>query len=82
MAVLTAEQLASLRQGFEHEGNYGPWLKADLNAAFQAIEDWWEATTAARNGVITAATAPGLLPDSTTKALGKQWQQHKTGQGG
>lgn len=82
MAILTAEQLASLRQGFEREGNYGPWVKADLNAAFQAIEDWWESTTAARNGVIVAATAPGLLPDSATKAIGKQWQQHKTGQGG
>ena len=39
MAVLSAEQLTKLRQGFEREGDAATWTKADLNAAFPAIAD-------------------------------------------
>lgn len=82
MAILTTEQLVTLRQNFEREGDNGPWLKADLNDAFQAIEDWWESNQGSRNGAITAATAPGRIPVGIMQQLGKHWQQHKHGQGG
>ena len=82
MAVLNAEQLVKLRQAFEREGDVATWVKADLNAAFQAIEDWWESNEGSRNGAVTAATSPGLLPVDVMKKLGKHWLAHKHGQGG
>ena len=82
MAVLTSEQLVKLRQGFESEGNVATWIKADLNSAFQAIEDWFESERGGLNGAITAATAPGKIPDGIKKSLTKHWQLHKHGQGG
>jgi len=82
MAVLTPEQLVSLRQAFEREGDVATWGKADLNAALQAIEDWWETNQAGREAAINAATAPLILSADVKQKLGKHWQQHKHGKGG
>ena len=79
---MTAEQLVTLRQNFEREGDVATWVKADLNAAFQAIEDWFESERGGLNGAITAATAPGHFPASVMKKMTKHWQLHKHGQGG
>lgn len=82
MAVLTVEQLVKLRQGFESEGDIATWVKADLNSAFQAIEDWFESNRGSLNGTIIAATAPGHFPVDVMKKMAKHWQLYKHGQGG
>ena len=82
MAVLNAKQLAKLRQGFQREGNHGAWVKADLNDAYQAIEDWWEANRANLGSAIDTATAPLVLPTGIKKELARQWLGDKLGRGG
>lgn len=82
MAVLSTEQLTVLRQNFERERDTATWVKADLNAAFQALEDWWETQQASRQAAVNAATAPLAFSADVRKKLGKHWQQHKHGQGG
>ena len=82
MAVLTAEQLVKLRQGFESEGDVATWVKVDLNVVFQAIEDWFESNRGGLNGAIIAATAPGHFPGDAMKNMAKHWQLYKHGQGG
>ena len=82
MTILPTEQLVELRQAFEREGDAATWMKADLNAGFQAIEDWFESNRGGLNGAITAATAPGHFPVDVMKKMAKHWQLHKHGQGG
>ena len=54
MGVLTPEQLAALRQRIA-DGYTVTWSKPQANAAFQAIEDWFEANSISQRDAIEAA---------------------------
>ena len=62
MPLLTAQQLASLRSDVARGQIPVTWDKTQINAALQAIEDWFESNRAALNTAINAATAPFVFP--------------------
>lgn len=82
MAVLSAEQLAELRQGVQGEGDPATWEKSHINAALQAIEDKWGEIQAALSVEIDAATTPVVFSNPMKKKIGKYWLRHRFGRGG
>ena len=81
MAQLTAEQLARLRREFVRKlGNVAiDFDKSIINAAFQAIEDWYEANKAQISTDIDEATAPYVFTPQQKKWLGAFWLLLKSG---
>lgn len=75
MAVLSAANLTELRQGYCASVNAAALTVAEtkpiLNAALQAVEDWFEsaATKAAASAAIDAATTPTVLSNAKKKRL-------------
>ena len=82
MAVLTTKQLAENRQGVQSEGDVATWVKADLNAALQAIEDEWGAIQAELSTAIDVATSPLVFSNAMKKKIGKYWLKQRFGRGG
>ncbi len=64
MATLTADELASLRRDlmrkFRKHGQTIEFNKPDINATFQAIEDWIETHTGLW-AAINTATSPTVI---------------------
>lgn len=56
MAVLTSSELAEVAKAIA-KGTQVDWVKGDINAALQAIEDWFESERTTVSGLIDAATA-------------------------
>lgn len=81
MATLTAIQLAEMRQRFVRKlGDVAvDFSKPIVNAAFQAIEDWYEANKAQISTDIDAATAPYMFTAQQKKWLGAYWLLQKSG---
>ena len=83
MATLTANQLSTLRQQVAAEGVAIAYTKPNLNAAAQAVENYFETTArAALNTAINAATAPLVLPAPVKAALVKHYLRQKFERGG
>lgn len=63
MAVLTPVQLAILRQQFIQDlGNVSvDFVKATVNNAFQALEDWYEGEKSNVSSLINTATSPYIF---------------------
>jgi hypothetical protein len=70
MAMLSNDQLTELRQAVARESATVPWTKPQINAAVQAIEDWFEANRAAL-GTAMEAAAPGLFSAAQKRVLVK-----------
>ena len=81
MAILTAVQLAGMRQQFVRKlnGVAIDFDKPTVNAAFQAIEDWYEANKAQISGDINTATSPYVFTPQQKKLLGAYWLLQKSG---
>ena len=77
MAIITAPQAAKLRQAMAREGTV-TWTKAEINAAFQAIEDTFEGARPALGTAVETA-APGFFTGPQKTALIKHWLKHKLG---
>ena len=79
MATLTAAEKDELRQRLARvtDGKVS-WTRPQINAVFQAIEDWWErpATQAAVAAAIDAAV-PGLGAGQK-KAVVAVWSRQKS----
>ena len=70
MAVLIAAELDKLRQGAEAEKTDAiTYVKADANAAFQALEDWYEGERTAVSGLIDTATSPFVFTNTEKKKM-------------
>ena len=82
MAILTATQLAQLQNLSESERPPITHLKPQLNAAFQAVEDWFEANRASLSTALNTATTPLILTPSQKRALVKAWLLQKFERGG
>lgn len=79
MATLSADQYTQLRQAAAQGQATVPWNKAQLNAAAQAVEDWFEANRASLNTAINAATTPLVLPAAVKRALLISYLTQKAG---
>ena len=73
MAELTTNQLSELRQGMPA----GDWNKQTINAALQAIEDWFESVKASGVTAINEATAPFVFTGAQKTKLFKHWLNSK-----
>ena len=82
MAVLNSTQLAELRRAMASDQATVNYNKVQINAALQAVEDWFEANRAAINAAINTATAPLVFTGSQKSALVKYWLRQKFERGG
>jgi len=80
MAILTATQLAEMRQRLVKKLGIMAidFDKPTVNAAFQAIEDWYEANKGQISSDINTATAPFVFTPQQKKWLGAYWLLQKS----
>lgn len=72
MAVLSPSKLAQFRKRARElhpEMLPSMWSRAQINAAFQALEDWYQANKASAAADVEAAV-PGVFNNNQKKALG------------
>lgn len=77
MAALTIEQQAELRRAMAARLATVPYTKPQVNAAIQALEDWWETSGRAAAGAAIEAAAPGIFTAPLKKEIGKAWLRQK-----
>lgn len=82
MAILTDLELAELRREVAKEVGTVTWDKATINAALQAIEDWYEGQRATVAGDINAATTPFVFTGLQKKKMAKHFIRQKFEKGG
>ena len=79
MAVLTAGELAQIRRDCAALGLTVNYIKPQINAAAQAVEDWYETNKGGISTAIDIATAPFVFTASQKKAVGAYWMLYKFG---
>lgn len=79
MAVLNTTQLEELRRHLETSGIAVTYTKVQVNAALQAIEDWFEANRTSLSTAINAGTAPFTFTGAQKVKLVKFWLLQKAG---
>lgn len=83
MAVLTSDELTAIRRevarGLQATGTPINFTKAQVNAAIQALEDWFEANRAAASTAINNATSPFVFTNAQKKQIMAYWLQLKFG---
>lgn len=81
MTILNPEQLTKLRQGVARDIVPVTWNKAQINAASQAVEDWFDnpARRASLRADINAATSPFTFSNAQFKKLVKHWLHDRFG---
>ncbi len=79
MAVLDSAQLASLRQSLARLETAIDYDKPTVNAALQAIEDWFEANRSGIATAIDAATSPFVFSAARKRRLVKFYLLQKSG---
>lgn len=81
MAILSASQCDELRQGItastEKAGVAVNYSKAQMNAAIQAIEDYFENTAKAGFGSSIEAAAAGVFNNAAKKRIIAHWLRQK-----
>lgn len=81
MAVLTQQQLVPIRRFVAKAVGAPRYTKPQINAAAQAVEDWFEANRAALGTAIETA-APGMFNTAQKKQLVAAWLSSKFERGG
>lgn len=69
MATVDAAELAKIRRKMSKDYTDPPWEKPAINAAIQALEDWYEGERATVNAALNAATSPLTLTAEQKKKL-------------
>lgn len=83
MAILTSEELQEIRHGCDRDKQIPvDYTKAVINAAIQAIEDWFETSRTSISQAINTATSPITLTAAQKKEIGKHWLRRKAQRGG
>ncbi len=77
MPTLSGQELAELRRDVASESATVPWDKAAINAALQALEDWYEAERTQVNALIDTAAAPFVFTNPQKKVLAKHFLRQK-----
>lgn len=78
MAVLTTDQLAQIRQDIAPKMLVINYNKAQVDAASQAIDTWFDNNQASLVSAINAATAPLVLTAAQKKVLVAYWLKQRT----
>lgn len=81
MAALTAPEFAPIRQRLADLVRAPHYRKAQVNAAVQAVEDWFEANQPALGTAIETA-APGVFSAAQKRLLVRAWLLSKFERGG
>jgi hypothetical protein len=76
MAVLSPDELTKIRQECAKRVPVN-YTKAQLNAAVQAVEDWFETNRSSLSAVINNATSPLTLTAGQKRALVAFWLESK-----
>jgi len=71
MAILNPTQLAQIRNGCEKVEPNINYIKPQINAAIQALEDYFENTARAGFGAAIEAAAPGIFTNAQKKRIGR-----------
>ena len=79
---MTPDDLAVLRQEVAKESDEVTWVKADINAAFEALDAWWAATGRMNAAGAMEAAAPGKFTGPQKRRMGMYWLRHKFNGGG
>ena len=79
MSLLSAIELAALRQSCARDQPTVNYTKPQINAALQAVEDTFEGLRPTLNTAINTATAPLVLTAAQKRLLVKFWLQQKAG---
>jgi len=82
MATLTAPQLAELRRGIAPDVAAVNFNKPQVNAALQAVEDWFETTARTEIGAAIETAAPGVFTNAQKRVIAKYWLRQKFDRGG
>jgi len=70
MAVLTSLQLVRIQRAVEKERLPIDYIKPQINAAIQLVEDWFQAN---RASLATAMDPGGIFSNPQKKAIVKAW---------
>lgn len=81
MAILLPDDLTVLRQQSARDQTVD-YTKAQINAALQAIEDFFEANRGAISAAINTATAPYVFTAAQKRRMVAYWLQQKFGREG
>jgi hypothetical protein len=76
---LTSLELTDLRQQVAAATTSQSWTKPQVNAAIQALEDWWDTSGRAAAGAAIEAAVPGVFTNQQKKVIGKYWLVQKAG---
>jgi hypothetical protein len=79
MAIVSVSDLASLRQRCASDVASVTWTKAQVNAAIQALEDWFDTTGRQEAAAAIESAAPGVFTNAQKKLIGKYWLTQKSG---
>ncbi len=82
MSILTQDHLLFVRQQAAHDMPAVNYTKPQINAAAQAVEDWFEVNRPALSTAIDLATSPLVLTNAQKKQLVKWWFMLKFNRGG
>ncbi len=82
MALLSQMELADLRRNVRRSAGDVSWTKPQINAAVQAIEDWFVQNRSSLVTAINTATGPFLFTGAQKKALVGYWMKQKFGREG
>ena len=79
MAVYTSDQLAKMRQAMSKLGT-ATWVKVDINAAVQAVEDLMlgQGKTAIFSAI--EAASPGVFTNAQKVLIFRVWVERRFGQ--
>jgi len=73
MAIVDNEELAKIRQAVAEILGSVDYNKPVINAAIQAIEDWYESDRLVVSALIDTATDPVVLTNPQKKKIGAYW---------
>lgn len=73
MATLTADQLAEIRRSVSASLVTVNYTKPLINAALQAIEDWYEANKTVASTAVDTATSPFIFTNPQKKKIFCYW---------
>ena len=82
MAILTSEEVTTIRRLCADELGTVNYTKPQVNAAIQGVEDWFETNRSSLVVAINAATGQFIFIPAQKRAILKYWLRQKFERGG
>ena len=77
MAIISNDELAKIRREVSRDDGAVNYIKPRINAAIQAMEDWYNDEKLTVSGLVDTATFPFVFTNAQKKKIGAYWLQHK-----